>query len=1100
MGDVHPSHIRNATAVVGPTNTGKTHLAIERMLDHKTGVIGLPLRLLAKEVYDKITARTGVENVALITGDEKIKPINPSYWVCTVEAMPQDLSVQFVAIDEIQLATDPERGHIFTNRLLHSRGNAETLILGAETARKVIKDLLPNAHFISRPRLSKLVYTGQKKITRLPERSAIVAFSAGNVYSIAELIRRQRGGAAVVLGALSPRTRNAQVGLYQSGDVDFLVATDAIGMGLNLDVKHVAFSATCKFDGQNYRNLKPNEIAQIAGRAGRHLSDGTFGVTGDAVALEPCLVEQLETHKFDKIKTLNWRNSELDFSNIHSLRHSLRQQPSKKQLVRTGITDDIEALEILCDNRELMKRVTSRDATEKLWNVCQIPDYRKISTQNHVELISVVYGYLMENSGRIDDDWLSKQVEYSDRIDGDIDTLSNRHAHIRTCKFVANRPDWLHDPEYWQERTSKIEDNLSDALHTSLTKKFVDKRTSALIKGLKDKEKLTAHVSDNGQVLVENHFVGHLIGFCFKPDANADGIHGRAARHAATKVLELEISALAERVMASRASAFILTLQGVVLFEDYAIAKLEAGEDPLRPLVHLIADENLQTQDRQKVQKRIDNWIGDIIRERLKPLVDISRSSDITGLAKGIAFRLVEEFGVLRRETIASEIKSLDQTARAQLRRYGLRFGAFNIFFPLLLKPAAAEMLLTLWLLKFGRDYGFDSKNFPETPRAGLTSVSVNDATPDMFYKACGFHKCGARAVRVDILERLADQIRLLLSWRSTEAQIAPPKGATGAGSFTITSDMMSILGCSVDELKEVLQALGFRYERKQIQRHISSEIWNSLLHARNNPKHVDEFDNKIHIAKTSRRIENDVSSSFDTDSILRPSIMPVEQTDQEISYRFNNTLQSTVLRSQSEPTTHIVNCTNNETERLKKSHPKTEMKMDERSCRKMLNETKSRTVNSEMLRKSCFASNVKLPHVEVDEVYIEVWRPKRRNDLQKRGRRKNQYHGRLDQNLGSDLKKANSTPVHSEYANKSRHPSFAKTTNASCPSSEQDLKNKRKHENRRRVNKGTQLRSYKTHDRSSLHKKKNSYFDPDSPFAALSELRNTLNDQDNKT
>ncbi len=821
MGSAPSTRIRNVTAVLGPTNTGKTHLAIERMLDHETGVIGLPLRLLAREVYDKIAARVGAGDVALVTGEEKIKPESPRYWVCTVEAMPQDVPVQFMAIDEIQLAADPERGHVFTDRLLNARGDAETLVLGAGTMREAISDLIPGANFISRPRLSKLTYAGQKKITRLPARSAVVAFSASDVYGIAELIRRQRGGAAVVLGALSPRTRNAQVALYQSGDVDFLVATDAVGMGLNLDVDHVAFSAVRKFDGYNHRDLTPSEISQIAGRAGRHLSDGTFGVTGEVRPFDPETIDRLESHSFDPVKTLQWRNGNLDFSSLNALRDSLRALPDNPRLTRARMADDVEALENLTGDREVLDKAVGRDAVAKLWDVCQIPDYRKISSQNHAELVGTVYAFLMSPGGRIDDDWFAKQVEFSDRVDGDIDTLSNRLAHIRTWTFVANRPDWLRDPEHWQGRAREIEDNLSDALHERLTQRFVDKRTSALMKGLKAKDTLNADISEDGEIKVEDHFVGRLAGFRFIPDTHSDTIHGKATRHAAAQVLSRELSMRARRVSAAKDDAFKLTQQATVLWRDEEIAKLTPGEDPLKPQVTLLADEHLHGPDRDKVYDRIKTWVATTIGERLKPLVEISQADDVAGLAKGIAFRLSETLGVLRREAAAEEIRSLDQTARGQLRKYGLRFGAFNLFFPILLKPAAAELLMTLWCLKYGPDNGLDPEKLPEPPRAGLTSVPVDPAVPDAFYQVCGFHVCGPRAVRIDILERLADQIRPLLSWKPTEAQPEAPKGATGYGAFTVTPEMMSILGCSAGELGDVLRALGFRSEKRQVERPI---------------------------------------------------------------------------------------------------------------------------------------------------------------------------------------------------------------------------------------------------------------------------------------
>ncbi len=469
---------RGVTAVLGPTNTGKTHLAIERMLAHDLGVIGLPLRLLAREVYDKVVARAGAGQVALITGEEKIKPPSPRFYVCTVEAMPLDLEPDFVAIDEIQLAADGERGHIFTDRLFHARGLNETLLLGAATMRDVIREVLPGANLVSRPRLSNLTYAGDKKITRLPRRSAIVAFSTSDVYAIAELVRRQRGGAAVVLGALSPRTRNAQVSLYQNGDVDFIVATDAIGMGLNLDLDHVAFAGVRKFDGQSHRNLTPAELGQIAGRAGRHMNDGTFGVTGQVPPFEPDLVDRLENHNFDQIGLLQWRNRNLDVASIDRLKESLKATPENRRLVRSRMVDDVIALENVTRDPAIRDMASGPAAVALLWEMCQIPDYRKISAASHAEMIATLYNFVMSDAAKIPSDWFARQVALADRTDGDLDTLSNRLAQIRTWTFVSHRGHWLDDPEHWQERTRAIEDTLSDALHEGLAKRFVDRRTS----------------------------------------------------------------------------------------------------------------------------------------------------------------------------------------------------------------------------------------------------------------------------------------------------------------------------------------------------------------------------------------------------------------------------------------------------------------------------------------------------------------------------------------------------------------------------------------------------------------------------------------------
>ncbi len=816
---IKPSQARHVTAVLGPTNTGKTHLAIDRMLGHESGLIGLPLRLLAREVYDKIVARIGARDVALITGEEKIKPENPRYYVCTVEAMPRDADTSFLAVDEIQLAADPDRGHVFTDRLFHARGTTETLLLGAQTMADPIRELIPGANFISRPRLSKLTYTGQKKITRLQSRSAIVAFSANDVYAIAELIRRQRGGAAVVLGALSPRTRNAQVALYQSGDVDFLVATDAIGMGLNLDVDHIAFAGTRKFDGRTHRSLTPAEMAQIAGRAGRHLNDGTFGVTADVEPFDQELVSKLENHDFEPVKLLQWRNTQLDFDSLERLKDSLRRIPDHQRLARARPADDFEALDLASSDPRIAELAVAPAAIKRLWEVCQVPDYRKVAPATHAELLATVYKYIMSDEGLIPEDWFAAQVEQADRTDGDIDTLSNRIAHIRTWTFISNRREWLRDPDHWQAKTREIEDKLSDALHEQLTQRFVDKRTSVLMKSMRDKDSLFAEIEKDGRVLVEKQFVGKLEGFSFTPDAAAAGVHGKAARNAAAKVLVHELAARSDRLAAAPGTAFTLTREGQLIWEHQEIGRLSAGDDPLKPNFTLYSDEHLAAIDKDNITSRIETWLAHHIEVRLKPLVEISKAEEITGLARGIAFRLRENFGILKRDTVAEEIKSVDQEGRAQLRKYGVRFGAHHIYFPLLLKPASADLLLLLWLLKHGSEHNLTPASITETPRQGLTSVQRNAAVPEAFYNAAGFHVCGPRAVRVDMLERLADIIRPLTAWRPTEAMPEPPPGAAGGGAFKIRPEMMSIMGCSGDELGLILESLGFRRDKRPVKK-----------------------------------------------------------------------------------------------------------------------------------------------------------------------------------------------------------------------------------------------------------------------------------------
>ena len=815
---IKPLKTRNVTAVLGPTNTGKTHLAIERMVAHKSGMIGLPLRLLAREVYDRVVSKVGVEAVALITGEEKIKPEGARFWVCTVEAMPRDIEVDFLAVDEIQLAADLERGHIFTERLFYARGQSETLLLGASTMREAIKDLMPAANFVSRPRLSKLTYAGQKKLSRLPRRSAVVAFSAAEVYEIAELMRRQRGGAAVVLGALSPRTRNAQVALYQNGDVDYLVATDAVGMGLNLDVDHVAFAGIRKFDGRQHRQLTVAELAQIAGRAGRHMNDGTFGVTGEAEPLTPDLIDKLEKHEFEPVKVLQWRSVALDFSTVDKLKESLREFPDHARLTRARLADDVLALDSLSRDADLAIRAHGPDDVKLMWDVCQIPDYRKVSPASHAELVSQIYRFVTGPGSRIPEDWFAEQVGQAKSTEGDIDTLSNRLAHIRTWTFVSNRAQWLTNPEHWQAKTREIEDALSDALHEQLTQRFVDRRTSTLMRALRDDEELNAEIADDGAVHVEKHFVGRLNGFRFAPEvASADSLNAKAARSASVQVLGKEMAMRARRVAAAKSDAFKLDRKGArVLWRGEEIGKLERGDDPLKPTVLVLADEHLAAPDKDKVQTRLNEWLAEIIEERLKPLMELGRAEDITGLARGVAFQLRENFGVLKREAVAKDLRELDQDSRAQLRKYGTRFGAFNLYIPLLLKPGATDLLLTLWMLKHADRVAAAEEGTLEPPRPGLTSVPSNGKTPEDFYRTCGYHLCGPRAVRVDMLERLSDMIRPLIAFRVNEAAPeAPPKGSSGDGGFIVVQTMMSILGCGASELSEVLKALGFRSETK---------------------------------------------------------------------------------------------------------------------------------------------------------------------------------------------------------------------------------------------------------------------------------------------
>ncbi|RVJ58474.1 helicase [Sinorhizobium medicae] len=799
---------RGVTAVLGPTNTGKTHYAIERMVAHDSGVIGLPLRLLAREVYTRLVEKVGHHNVALITGEEKIAPHRARYSVCTVEAMPRETTASFVAIDEVQLAGDLERGHIFTDRVLHLRGRGETLFLGAATMRPILEYLLPGITVVERPRMSQLLYAGSKKITRLPNRSAIVAFSADEVYAIAELIRRQRGGAAVVLGALSPRTRNAQVALYQEGDVDYLVATDAIGMGLNLDVDHVAFAQDRKFDGYQYRNLNPAELAQVAGRAGRHVRDGTFGVTGRVDPFEEELVHRIESHEFDPVRVLQWRSKALDYSSVKALKKSLEAAPAVSGLARALPAVDQQALEHLTRYPEIVDVATTSERVEKLWEACALPDYRRITPAQHADLISSIYADLVRH-GTVNEDFMAEQVRRADHTDGEIDTLSARIAQIRTWTYVSNRPGWLADPTHWQEKTREIEDRLSDALHERLTKHFVDRRTSVLMKRLRENAMLEAEISVNGDVFVEGHHVGQLAGFRFTLVAGSEGTDAKAVQGAAQKALALEFEARAARLHAAGNGDLALSSDGLVRWLGDPVARLTASDHVMRPRVILLADEQLQANAREHVLARIERFVNHHISTVLKPLDDISRAEDLEGLAKGLAFQLVENLGVLFRRDVAEEVKSLDQESRASIRRYGVRFGAYHIFLPALLKPAPAELITLLWALK---NDGLDKPGYGDLIpmlAAGRTSVVTDPSFERTFYRLAGFRFLGKRAVRIDILERLADLIRPLLQWKPGTSP--RPEGAYDGRRFVATTSMLSILGATPDDMEEILKGLGYR-------------------------------------------------------------------------------------------------------------------------------------------------------------------------------------------------------------------------------------------------------------------------------------------------
>ena len=789
------------TAVLGPTNTGKTHYAIERMLSHRTGVIGLPLRLLAREVYDRVVALRGPSVVALVTGEERIVPDRAAYWVCTVEAMPQEIGADFVAIDEIQLCADLDRGHIFTDRLLRARGLLETMFMGAETMRNAIAGLVPGVQFLHRERFSTLTHTGSKKISRMPPRSAIVGFSVENVYAIAELIRRQKGGCAVVMGALSPRTRNAQVALYQNGEVDYLVATDAIGMGLNLDIKHIAFSAVAKFDGRRMRGLYPQELAQIAGRAGRHLENGTFGVTGEARPLDEDVVEAIESHRFDPIRKLQWRNPALEFGTVDRLLRSLEYPTSNDWLSRARDSDDVVALKLLTAMPDVIDKITSPARVKLLWDVCRVPDFRASTETEHAGLLQRIFEFLTGRGlaqTRIPSDWLKKAVDRIDNTAGDIDILSKRLAYIRTWTYVAQRKGWVDDESHWRDETRAVEDRLSDALHAALTQRFVDRRTSLLLRRLKQKETLVAEVNDKGEVTVEGEFAGRLEGFRFRMDATGSPDEARTLRQASFQALKPELHLRADRFYNAPDTELDFTEQGGLMWGSNAIGKLIKGTEPTRPAVEPFVDEEAGADVIEKVRRRLQHFIDRKVAAQFEPLLALGRDETLTGLARGFAFRLVEGLGVISRDTIATEVKELDQEARGVLRKHGVRFGQFTVFLPSVLKPAPTRLRLVLWSLWNGL------QEFPESPPPGLVTIPNIPDVPKMHYTLAGYHPSGSRAIRIDMLERLADILRTKDSRAGFEA----------------TPDMLSITGMTLEQFNDLMGGLGYaglRSERAKI-------------------------------------------------------------------------------------------------------------------------------------------------------------------------------------------------------------------------------------------------------------------------------------------
>ena len=770
-------------AVLGPTNTGKTYLAIDRMLGHASGMIGFPLRLLARENYDRIVALKGTRAVALITGEEKIIPPRPRWYVCTVESMPLDLEVDFLAIDEIQLCADRERGHVFTDRLLHARGREETMLLGADTIAPLLRHLVPEAQVETRPRFSVLSYTGAKKLTRLPRRSAIVAFSISEVYGLAELIRRHRGGTAVVLGALSPRTRNAQVEMYQAGEVDYMVATDAIGMGLNMDVEHVAFAGMRKFDGRAPRRLLPAEIGQIAGRAGRYQHDGTFGVTNNIAPLDDEVVEAIENHQYASLDRVSWRNRDFDFRSPRALLDSLSLSPSSPLLFRAREADDFRVLKELSADSDVAARATNPAAVRLLWDVCQIPDFRKVMPDIHVRLLRQIYLYLTTLEAWLPEDWVAGHINRLDNVSGDIDTLTQRIAHVRTWTYISHRADWLPDSAHWQGVARDIEDRLSDALHERLLQRFVDRRAPVLAKRRLGDETLLSFVSKSGEVIVEGMTAGMIAGLKFVRNDEQSREEMQTFVSAARATIALEVETRVGALCADADKAFSLSRNGRIRWNDHEIATLQRGDTALAPTLVLLRNEFLGTRSKDLILSRLTRWFDAYLRRRLKALFQ-ARDADLGAAARGIVFQLSEGLGSVRCAFARSQIAVLDATDKKALSRMGLRFGIHALYFAPLLRPTAQRLRAVLATVHVG----------VEVPRIGQALSVPATGASEAIWHLTGYRVLGDRAIRLDSAERLG----------------AAARKHARQGPFLEDAELVTLAGCKGDALAAVLRDLGY--------------------------------------------------------------------------------------------------------------------------------------------------------------------------------------------------------------------------------------------------------------------------------------------------
>ncbi len=783
------------TAVLGPTNTGKTHLAIETMLSFESGMMGFPLRLLAREVYDKVAKKVGFDKVALITGEEKIIPTNSKYFLCTVESMPIDKQLDFVGVDEIQMCADHERGHIFTDRLLNIRGNMLTMLMGSNTIKNIISKLDDNIEFINRNRLSKLSYAGHKKISRIDRKTAIIAFSAEEVYAIAELIRRQKGGAAIVMGSLSPKTRNAQVELYQSGDVDFLVATDAIGMGINMSLDNVYFSNLKKFDGKKLRRLNLSEIGQIAGRAGRYLNDGSFGITGQCKEINAEEIDLLENHKFEEIQSLFWRNSNLNFDNPFALIKSLDEKPGKEWLRKIHECEDEKALKFFLRDKNFENIKFNKEKLSLLWECCQIPDFVKKTYGNHYEVIANVFNFLNSKKGKISNDFMHIQLMKLNKLEGNVDSLSNRIANVRTWSYVSNKNNWIENQTYWIEKTKQLEDKLSDRLHEELTKTFIDRRASVLARGLKQDMNFDTKILENNDVMIDNQFIGKINGLKLELDLKKGALETdiKSLKKAARQTIGPELTRRIQLIVDT--GLIELKENFKIYWNNSPIGKLIPGKDYLNPNFELIVDDILEQNQKQKLYDFLSKWLKNKINTVLKSLIDLKDLKEKNTSVKALAYQLYENNGVIKREQVSDYLKNIGQNERKILRELGVKFGRYHVFLYLLIKPEAVSLRTLLW-----KNYNQKYFNL-KPPIFGLNFLEDKDRKNKNFMLLCGFEKFNNFFVRIDILERLFVKIINFNSEKGKEIKMMP--------------EMLNLLGCNKENFKKLIKDMGYKVTEK---------------------------------------------------------------------------------------------------------------------------------------------------------------------------------------------------------------------------------------------------------------------------------------------